>query len=81
MRRQRQHVWRVLAMQVGQEVGRGLIARQNWTRRVALDHAFLAEILGDQKTLVEIGVVDFGRREAAVAQRAGDRNEGPDVLG
>ena len=43
--------------------------------------AVAAEILGDQKALVEIGVADRGRGEAALAQAVGDGDERLDVFG
>ncbi len=81
LRRQRQNFGQGFAVQRRQHVGRGLIALGDRRRRIAFDEARAAEILGDQESGVEVGVMDRGRREAALAQAPGDRDERLDVLG
>jgi len=66
-------------MQRGEHVGRGLIALGDRGRRIALDDGRVAEILGDQESGLEIGVVNGGRGEATRAQAVGDSNERPDI--
>ena len=72
MRRERQDLGQRLAVQRRQHVGRGLIALGDRLRRIAFDNAVAAEILGDQESCIEVGVMDRGRREAALAQAVGD---------
>ena len=57
------------------------IALRDRSRRIALDDALRAEILEQQQPLVEIGVIDLGRGEAALAQSLRHRHERRDVLG
>ena len=68
LRRQRQNFGQCFAVQRRQHVGRGLITLGDRRGRIAFDKARAAEILGDQESGIEIGVMDRGRREAALAQ-------------
>ncbi len=81
MRRQRQDLGHRLAVQRNEHVGRRLIAFRDRPRRVALDEAHAAEILDDQETAFELGMVDPRRREPSRAQPPCDRDEGFDVFG
>ena len=62
MRCDRQYVGQLLLVQSEQRVDRGFVSfddRRGW---FAAHHALVAEILDDQETVGEIGVIDRGRR-------------------
>jgi hypothetical protein len=81
MRRDRQRVGKLQRVQRKQCIDRGLVALLDRGRRLAAHHALVAQVLDDQETLVEIGVVDDRGREAALAQPVRDRCERHDVVG
>ena len=81
VRHQRQRLGQALPVQRGQEVRGDLVALRERRRRIAFDHADAAEILGDQESGVDVGVVNCRRREAKGAQAVGDGDEWFDVLG
>ena len=64
-----------------QHVDRRCIAVFDWTWRLALHHAFGAEVFEDQQALVQISLEDARRGQPETAQAVGHRDEGPDVLG
>ena len=67
-------------MQRREQVGCGLITLRDGCGWVAFDKTLDAEILGDQESGVEVGVMDGWRREAARAQGVVDRDPGFDIL-
>ncbi len=68
-------------MQHGQKIDGGLVARLDRRRRIAADNAFVAEILHDDESAVEIGVENGRRRKRALAQSACERDVRHDVFG
>ena len=81
MRRDHERVGQLHLMQRTQRVDRGLVAFLDGSRRIAGDHALVAQVLDEQQPLVEIGVQNGGRREAALAQSIRHRDERDDALG
>ncbi len=79
--RQRQNEGQYHAMQRRQHVGSSVITFLDRPRRIAFDKARAAEILGDQESVVEVGVMNDGRREPALAQAAGDGDKRLHVFG
>ena len=59
MRRNGQHVGQSLAVQGKQHIDGGFVAFSDRRRRIGTHHALVTEILDDQQTLVEIGLVLF----------------------
>jgi hypothetical protein len=51
-----------------QEVDCGLVALLDRRRWLAADYALVAEVFDDQESLLEIGLIHRGRREAALPQ-------------
>ena len=81
MGRDWQHVGQELVVQGKEHVDRGLIALHDRGRRIARHHALLAQVLQQHEPVVQIGLVDLGRGEAALAQTLRHRHERRDGLG
>ncbi len=81
MRRDRDRVRERAGVEVQEEVRRRLVALVHRRRRIARDHPLVAEVLEDEQALVEIGVVDLGRREALLAQALRHRDIGQHIVG
>ena len=81
MGRDGQGVGQSLLVQRKQHVNRGLVALLDRRGRVAAHHALVAEVFEDQQALIEIGVMDDGRREAVLPQTVRHRHEGHDTVG
>ena len=61
----RQHFLQLVLVQFGEQVGRHLVARFNWCRRVAIDDEFVAEILYQQQSGFAVSSEDGRCRESA----------------
>ena len=81
MGRDGQGVGQPLLVQRKQHVDRGLVALLDRRRRIAAHHALLAEVLEDQQSVIEISVMDDGRREAVLPQAVRHRHERHDTVG
>ena len=81
LRRQRQRVGQLLAMQRRQHIGRGLIALDDRRGGSPSTTPLAAEIFGDQESRIEVGMMDRRRGEAVLAQAIGDGDERLDVFG
>jgi hypothetical protein len=80
-RRDRQRVGQRQTVQGDQRIDRGLVAVPDRLGRIAFDHALVAEVLENEKSRLEIGGIDLGRREPALSQAVGERDERLHVLG
>ena len=78
MRRHGQHVRQAQLVQCQQHVDGALITLPDRRRWLAADHPLIAEILNNQETLIEIGVIDLRRREAMLPQAICHRHERTD---
>ena len=71
---------RRIAVQLGQKVGRCLVAHFDRYWRIAFDKKLLAEVLDHQQSGFAVGGKDCRRGKAAAAQGMGHRDEGSDVF-
>ena len=81
LRCDRQRVGQLLRMKRKEHVDRGLVALDDRRRRIAAHHARVAEVFEDQETVLEVGVMDGGRRQAQSLQSIRHRHERHDSLG
>ena len=63
-----------------QHVGGYLIAPGDRGGQVAVDKTGHPEVLGDEKSVLKVGMMDRRRRETVLAQAAGDGHKWRDVL-